>query len=407
MPIRNVPFWLDRVPKTRRPAFPRLRGDLDTSVVIVGGGLTGCACAWSFAAAGVKVVLLEAESIGGGGTAGSAGLIREDFDASFRDTASAHGLRAARSLWQAMRRASLDFPAALRRLGVKCDLSPLDLLTVARRDPETARLLQREYQSRRDAGLDHSWLKPVAVTRDAAIESGGAIRTRGFSLDPYRACLGLASASVSRGAAIYERSQVRRVRAGRKQVEITTATGTLRAEAVLVATSAPLADLRALRRHLKGLDSYAVVTQPMPAAIRRELGRRSSALGDVDAPPHLLRWLKDERVLFSGAAQPVVADRARAKALTQRTGQLMYELSVLYPAISGLQPEWAWDATHYETVDRLPFVGLHRNFPRHLFAMGASRHGVGFAWLAARILLRQYQGEAAKGDDLFGFSRVL
>lgn len=407
MPIRNVPFWLDRVPKTRRPAFPRLRGAVDTSVVIVGGGLTGCACAWSFAAAGVKVVLLEGESIGSGATAGSAGLMREDFDASFRETVSAHGLRAARSLWQAMRRASLDFPAALRRLGVKCDLAPLDLLTIARRDPEPARLLQREYQSRRDAGLDHSWLRPAAVTRDAAIESGGAVRTRGFSLDPYRACLGLASASVSRGAAVYERSQVRRIRGGRKQVEVTTATGTVRAEAVLVATSAPLGDLRALRRHLKGLDSYAVVTEPMPAAVRREVGRRAAALGDLEAPPHLLRWLKDERVLFSGADQPVVPDRAKAKALTQRTGQLMYELSVLYPAISGLQPEWAWQATHYETVDRLPFVGLHRNFPRHLFAMGASRHGAGFAWLAARILLRQYQGEAVKGDELFGFSRVL
>jgi glycine/D-amino acid oxidase-like deaminating enzyme len=407
MPIRNVPFWLDRIPKTRRPAFPRLRGDLDTSVVIVGGGLTGCACAWSFAAAGVKVALLEAEAIGGGATAGSLGLVREDFGASFRETASAHGLRAAKSLWQTMRRASLDFPATLRRLGVKCDLAPSDLLTFARRDPETARLLQREYQSRRDAGLDHSWLNPAAVTREAAIESGGGIRTRGFSLDPYRACLGLASASLARGAALYERSQVRRIRAGRKQVEITTATGMVRAEAVLVATSAPLSDLRALRRHLKGLDSYAVVTEPMPAAVRRELGQRATALGDVDAPPHLLRWLKDDRALFSGADQPVVADRARAKALMQRTGQLMYELSVLYPAISGLQPEWAWDFTHYETVDRLPFVGLHRNFPRHLFAMGASRHGAGFAWLAARILLRQYQREAAKGDDLFGFSRVL
>jgi glycine/D-amino acid oxidase-like deaminating enzyme len=85
----------------------------------------------------------------------------------------------------------------------------------------------------------------------------------------------------------------------------------------------------------------------------------------------------------------------------------MYELSVMYPAISGLQPEWAWSSTHYETVDRLPFIGLHRNFPRHLFAMGAAQHGAGFAWLAARILLRQYQGDPARGDDLFGFARVL
>jgi glycine/D-amino acid oxidase-like deaminating enzyme len=407
MPIRHVPYWLDRVPRTRRPAFPRLRGALDTSVVIVGGGLTGCACAWTFAAAGVKVILLEAEAIGCAATAGELGLVREDFDASFQETASAHGLRAARSLWQSLRRASLDFPAALRRLAVKCDLVPEDLLTFAGRDAQTSRLLQREYQSRRAAGLDHSWLKPAAVSRAAAIESGGAIRTRGFSLDPYRACLGLASAAALRGAAIYERSEVRRVRAGRKQVEITTAAGIIRAEAVLIATAAPMPDLRALRRHLKALDSYAVVTESLPAAVRREVGHRANALRDTNVPPHLLRWIKEDRILFSGADQPQLPDRTREKALIQRGGQLMYELSVLYPPISGLRAEWAWDLTHYETVDRLPFVGLHRNFPRHLFAMGASRHGAGFAWLAARILLRQYQGEAAKGDDLFGFSRVL
>jgi glycine/D-amino acid oxidase-like deaminating enzyme len=85
----------------------------------------------------------------------------------------------------------------------------------------------------------------------------------------------------------------------------------------------------------------------------------------------------------------------------------MYELSTIYPAISGLQPEWSWDSVHHETVDSLPYIGLHRNFPRHLFAMGHARHGAGVAWLAARILLRLYTGEPAKGDDLFGFARIL
>ena len=407
MPIRNVPIWFDRYPKSRRPSYPRFRGDLDTEVVIVGGGLTGCISAWSFASAGVKTVLLEADSIGRGATTESAGLIREDFNASFRENATSHGLRAARTMWQMMRRASLDFPAAIRRLGIRCDLAPADCLTFARAYSENPRLLQREYQGRRDAGLDHIWLKPAAVSRQAGIDSGGAIRTHGFAIDPYRACVGFAAAATSRGALLHEDSPVRRIRAGRKQVVVSTAAGIIRASAVLVATSAGLADLRALRRHLKPIDTYAVVTEPLPAAVRRQVGSRASALRDIDTPPHLLRWLKDDRVLFAGADQPAAGDRARSKALVQRTGQLMYELSVLYPAISGLQPEWAWSSTHYETVDRLPFIGLHRNFPRHLFAMGADQHGPGFAWLAARILLHQCQGDPAKGDDLFGFSRVL
>ena len=407
MPIRDIPLWLDRFPKTRRPSYPRFRGDAETDVVIVGGGLTGCACAWSFANAGIRTVLLEADTLGSGGTAESVGVIREDFDASFRESCQIHGLRASRTMWQTMRRAALDMAAALRRLEIRCDLVPSEFLTIARAGSETSRVLSREYQSRRDAGLEHSWVKPAAVKREAAVESDGGIRTHGFSFDSYRACIGLAAAAVSRGAALHEHSPVRRIRAGRKGVQVTSASGTLAAEAVVVATSAPLQDVRALRRHIKVSDIYAVVTTPLPAAVRRDLGGRTSVLMDTDTPPHTLRWLKDDRALFAGADQPVVADRARDKTLVQRSGQLMYELSVMYPAISGQPAERAWSSRHYESVDRLPFVGVHRNFPRHLFAMAPGRHGAAFAWLAARILLRQYQKEPAKGDELFGFARIL
>lgn len=404
----KAPFWLDRFPKSRRLSFPKYRGDTTTDVVIVGGGLTGAACASSFATAGVKVVLLEAARVGAGATAGAPGFIREDADASFQATASAHGLRAARLLWQGMRRASLEFSAALRRQEIRCDLTPADLLVFARRDADALRALRKEYQARRDAGLEYSWVTATALQRAAAIDrAGGAIRARGAALDPYRACLGLIASSTRRGALVFEDSAVTRIRAGRKQVEIVTSRGRLTAQAVLVATAAPLPDLRQLRRHLKSLHSYAVVTEPLPAAVRRELGTRAAALRDTDSPPHFLRWLKEDRVLFAGADQRAVSDRSREKVLVQRTGQLMYELSTLYPAISGARPEWAWDFEHQESVDSLPYIGTHRNFPRHLFALGHGRHGVGVAWLAARLLLRAFQGAPAKGDELFGFARIL
>ena len=131
MPIRHVPFWLDRVPKTRRPAFPRACAARSTPASSLSVAADRLRLRVVVCGRRVKVVLLEAEAIGGGATAGGPGLVREDFDASFQETASAHGLRAARSLWQAMRRASLDFPAALRRLAVKCDLGPAGSLDVA------------------------------------------------------------------------------------------------------------------------------------------------------------------------------------------------------------------------------------------------------------------------------------
>src|SRR3954454_4071384 len=204
MPISHVPFWLDRTSKSRRPAFPKFRGQTESAVAIVGGGLTGCACALAFAQAGIKVVLLEADAVGQGSAVRGPGLLREDFDVSFKETVAAHGLATARSTWQAFRRASLELQAVLRRLQIRCDLGPRDLLNLARHDPAAAHSLQGEYRARRAAGLQHSWVTPAVVSREAALESGGGIRTRGATLDPYRACLGLVAAAQQRGAVIYE-----------------------------------------------------------------------------------------------------------------------------------------------------------------------------------------------------------
>lgn len=406
MPVGHIPFWLEHAPRPRRP-LPRLRGPATADVVIVGGGLTGCACALAFAAARIPVILLEAEALGRAGAARGHGLVTEIYEASFRDAASAYGTAGARTMWQALRRGTLDLTAALKRLDARTAPRPMDLLTVASRDPEAARSLEREYRARRAAGFAHTWVRPGAVAAETGLDSGGAIRTRGIAIDPYRTCLATAAAAAGRGAVVHEGSPVTRVRHDRAGVEVTTAAGRVRAQTVVIATSAPIADLRALRRHLEPCRGYTVVTAPLPAALRRAVGTRRAAVRDDAAPPHLLRWLPGDRALFTGGDQPEVPPRVRDRALTQRTGQLMYELSLLYPEISGLAPAMSWDTLHHDTADRLPFAGAHRNFPRHLFAIGGGRHGAAFSWMAARILLRAFQRRPEKGDDLFGFARVL
>lgn len=399
-------YWHDRFPKSRRPTYARYRGKTATDVVVVGGGLTGCACAWLFASAGVKVVVLEADRVGTGATMGSVGLIREDFDASFQNAVASLGLRASRLIWQALRRSSLEFASTLRRLGIRCDLAPEDSLTLAPRDPDAVKTLRREYQARRDGGFDHTWMAAAAVRREAAVDAGAAIRTHGAGLDPYRACVGLAAAASGRGASIFEQSTAHKFRPGRKLVDVATEGGTIRASAVIV-TSTGGPGLKALHRHLRPRHVYAVMTERLPAAVRRELGARKAALRDGSAPPHLLRWIDGERILFAGAEQPPVPARAADKVLVQRTGQLMYELSTIYPPISGARAEWSWSTSFDDTVDGLPYIGPHRNLPRQLFALGHGRHGAGVAWLAARLLLRQFTNEPARGDEHLGFARIL
>ena len=81
----------------------------------------------------------------------------------------------------------------------------------------------------------------------------------------------------------------------------------------------------------------------------------------------------------------------------QRTGQLMYELSTIYPEISGILPEYGWEAPYALTAEGLPYIGPHRNFPHHLFAFGDASRSVTGAYLASRVLLRHHLGETDSG----------
>jgi glycine/D-amino acid oxidase-like deaminating enzyme len=90
--------------------------------------------------------------------------------------------------------------------------------------------------------------------------------------------------------------------------------------------------------------------------------------------------------------------------LLQRTGQLMYQLLTMYPAISGLQPEFGWEAPYGRPFDGLMYIGAHRNYPHHHFALGGSG-GITGAFVASRILLREFQGKAEKADEVFGWNR--
>jgi glycine/D-amino acid oxidase-like deaminating enzyme len=391
---------------TRRtlPASPRLRGDHEADIVIVGGGLSGTATALACATAGMKPVVLEAGAIGQGWTGHSSGLLLPDPGPPFRDVSRAHGLRAAKLVFTAWRRASLDAAALLRRLGVRCGLEPRDSMVVAQAGEEKE--LLREYDAREAAGVSVAWLTRRQVTAVTPLDVPAAMRSRDcFVFDPYRACLGLARAASARGARLFERSAVKKVRPGRKNVEIFTADGVVRARTVIVATGRATAEFRPLQRHFKTREIYAALSSPMPAAMRKQVGDRSVTARDLTGSGRRVIWTGDGRMLVVGADRDEPPPRQRDALLHQRTGQLMYEALTMYPSISGLAVDYGWSTTYGATADGLIYVGAHRNYPRHLFALGGPGDSATGAFLAARVLLRALQDAPDKGDAVFGWTR--
>src|ERR1044071_1938431 len=90
--------WVAAYPASKRPSFPRLRGEHTADVVIVGAGLTGCATAGACAFAGMKPLVVEAERVALAAGRAS-GLLLPDPGPAFRDIAKRHGLRAAKLVY--------------------------------------------------------------------------------------------------------------------------------------------------------------------------------------------------------------------------------------------------------------------------------------------------------------------
>jgi len=408
MPGYGSRYWAERTAPNRRRAYPKLRGQHTADVVVIGAGLTGATAAYVLAAGGLDVMLVESEKVASGSTAGSLGAIVPEPDAWYRQAEPIAGRRASRTAWKEAQRSAADFAGAIRKLNIKCDLAPATYLINAHRS-EDAAWLRKEQAARRSAGVSAAWATPAAIRSETGLESAGGLGLGGgFTFDPVRAALGLVAAAEENGARVFERSAVRRTRFTRKEADVILADATIRTKGIVVATGEPGTVFGQLRRHVRRESGAVVVTEPLQAAMRREVGRRESIVTEAfETNRHWVRWLADDRAMFAGAVTKRPPVRQQDKVLVQKTAQLMYELSVRYPVISGLPAHWGWENEVVTTPDGLPWIGPHRNYPFHFFAMAFGWHGDGLTWLAAKAALRYFTGNARKDDEAFGFVRHL
>lgn len=398
--------WLDAVPLKKRPEFPSFHGVITHPVVIVGGGMAGAMTAYACAAAGLKPILLEANRIGLGGTGYATGLMSGETAESYREAEARHGRRIARALFSPLESAPRELAATVKRLGIRAGL---EMGTGVRVIPphQADKALRKEIAARESADLIAGFLTPGAIARQTHVESTGGTRMAdgGFA-DPFKLTLGFLAAAKKRGARVFERSAINKITFTRKTATAFLDEGAITTTNLVISIGEPTGLFKPLKRHLRHEHRYAVMTEPLSAAVRKELGQRSVLLRDTESPSHHLWFTGDGRAVFAGADQKRQPDRLRDKTLVQRTGELMYELTRLYPAISGAKPVFGWDVPLAHAVDGAMYAGSHRNFPFHWFAFG-TLHDPARAYLASRIIARQILGKPEKDDVHFSFARNL
>jgi gamma-glutamylputrescine oxidase len=350
-------------------------------VAIVGGGVTGCACALALAEAGKRVRVFEAREVAGGASGRNGGFALRGgapaYDLARRDL----GTERARALWELTER-SLD---RLERIAGDAFRRTGSLRLAA--DGEERLELQAEYEALREDGFVVEWRDELAEPLDGRFH--GAIRhPSDGALQPARWVRRLAARAVEAGAELRERERVESHDA-------------LQADHVVIATDGYTHGL------LPELDAVIVPTRGQ-VLVTEPLER------PLFPCPHYARhgydyWQQTpEGRIVAGGFRDKAADHEHTAEETL-TPLIQGHLERFITELVGEAPTVThrWAGIFGTTADRLPLVGRVPGHDGVWVAAGYSGHGNVMGLACGDLVARAILGLPAAELELFEPARLL
>ena len=365
------------------PAAP-LANDLEVDVAIIGGGFTGVSTAYHLARRFPerRIVLLEAKRLANGASGRNGGMMLNGISFSSDPEVVAREY--------ALTRETVDGIEAMIKehgLRVRYRRDGCVHVSTTQRGADAA---QAEVEA-----LNQLPLRFVKQVDDVLRVRGGF----GAVVDPTEGLINgvdliRAMRPLLGGVEIYEGTPVTRIREG-ETITLATPRATVRAKAIVLATSGYTTRLGYFRTGILPVISHAIATDPLPRDLIAKLGFDRCA-GFFDDLPRLAYCGVDPdgRLLFGGGATGAYDyqfgnQTTYAAALHDRGMQATREVLLRYlPELADIPIRHRWSGPLDLTLKRFVAMGvLGKNI---FYSLGYSGHGVTLANLAGRVLTDLY-----------------
>lgn len=373
----------------KKESYPSLDQDMDTEVLIVGGGITGLMAAWCLLQEGRKAVIVEGRQIGSGVTGHTTAHLTTSVDLSYQHLAGSHSKEAAKLVAEAALTAINLVGEADSTLGLDAHYKKLVAYEYAETDDQVAEL-QREFDAAREAGVAVEWLDSA---EGLPFKTLNAIRYKqNARFHPLRFLYNMAEKLRAGGVQIYEDSQVVKHDEKSDYVEVKLSTGaTISAQHLILATHSPLF-LHPVHTRIAPYRSYAV-------AFRTRQTVPDVLYYDAWDPYHYIRKEDGDVVIIGG--------NDHKTGQTEDERDHLQELKAYVEDRFGVQEYLAeWSAQVFETADGLPFIGKSTTHKQVYYATGYSGDGTLWGSFSGRLLADLVIGRPSKFAELFSPARL-
>ncbi|MBT0773935.1 FAD-dependent oxidoreductase [Kineosporia sp. J2-2] len=350
---------------------PRLDGDLDVDVCVVGGGLTGLWTAYYLLKEqpSLRIAVLEAQIAGFGASGRNGGWCSALFPVSVTALARRHGLPAALAMRRTMNETVGEVGRVAAAEGIDCHFVRGGTIELARSGVQLERVRSAVAADVARGGIDGYEIWDAGETA-ARVRASGVVGA-GYTphcarLQPALLVRGLAGVVERMGGVILERTPALEIlpAGGGHGPRVRTAYGTVSAEHVVRATEAWTSQLPGTRRAIAPVYSLMVATEPLPASFWAQVGlERGETFTDAR---HLVIYgqrTADDRIAFGGRGAPYHFGSRISPDLDQHARvheALRHTLTELFPALRGHAFTHSWGGALGIARDWNASAGLDR-----------------------------------------------
>jgi glycine/D-amino acid oxidase-like deaminating enzyme len=395
VPSRPTSFWL-RDPAPPGTADPPLApGErVAVDVAIVGGGFTGLwtAIALTDTDPGVRVAVLEMESVGFGASGRNGGFCEASLTHGL-----ANGIRHFPDELDRLEREGLDnlrdLIAFTRTNAIDCDLEETGTLVLADQ-PHQVEGFRAWVDEAGTYGETLEFLDGAAARDEvhSPLWHAGLYRPPGRDVlvDPAKLCRGIARVARERGVQIRERTRVTALRRRAGGVDVLVDGGAMvRAREVVVATSAYSGWWDRLSTTFVPVYDYALVSEPLTPEQRTSIGwRRRQGLADANNQFHYFRLTADDRILWGGYDAIHHRGSRVAPELDERPAtfeRLEAQFRRAFPQLADLPFPYRWGGA-IDTTSRFTVTFGQTMGGRVTYALGYTGLGVGASRWAGGVV---------------------